>query len=85
MSCFAALGLTDTATASEVRQAYHDKARLLHPDLGGDPDTFDALRKNYSEALQKLAERKCVTCNGTRKVTHTVGWSSVESRCPTCG
>lgn len=84
MTCFAALGLTDTATVSEVRFAYHAKARELHPDLGGDPDKFDVLRKHYSEALQKIAERKCATCNGTRKVTHTVGWSSVESRCPTC-
>ncbi len=86
MSCFAALGLTDDATLIEVRQAYHDKARLLHPDAGIEVDcgAFAQLRENYAACIHAIETRKCPTCKGTRKVTHTVGWSSVESRCPSC-
>lgn len=85
MSVFALLGLTDDATIAEVRQAYHNKARLLHPDLGGDPAEFAALRDAYADCVKAVENRKCVTCNGTKKVTHTVGWSSIETKCPTCG
>lgn len=84
MSSFALLGLTDDATIAEVRQAYHNKARLLHPDLGGDPTAFAELRAAYDECAVAIQKRVCPTCNGTKKVTHTVGWSSVETRCPTC-
>lgn len=85
MSCFAALGLAGTATIGEVRFAYHKLARELHPDLGGDPARFAELRDNYSACVNAVNARLCPTCNGTKKVSHTVGWSSVETRCPTCG
>lgn len=84
MSAFAALGLSDSATIDEVRFAYHNKARELHPDLGGDPAEFAALREAYAACVNAVHARKCPTCHGTKKITHTVGWSSVETRCPTC-
>jgi hypothetical protein len=85
MECFAALGLADTATAVEVRFAYHNMARELHPDGGGNAEAFTALRENYAKAMREVSARKCVTCGGKKRVTYRVGWSSVEVRCPTCG
>lgn len=85
MSTFAALGLSDDATLAEVKRAYHDRARLLHPDLGGDPVEFDQLRQAYAACVTAIHARKCPTCHGTGKVVHVSGWSSVETKCPTCG
>lgn len=44
---YRALGLKQTATQEEVRAAYRDMARKHHPDKGGDPAKFDAVRKAY--------------------------------------
>lgn len=86
MTCpFAALGLEPTATPEEVKQAFRTKARLLHPDLGGDADQFDALRALYNEALHIATTRPCPECGGSKKITRTVGWSSIQLTCPRCG
>lgn len=82
---FARLGLTDTASADEVKAAWRTLARSLHPDLGGDPVSFDEGHQNYKAALQAVAARKCPNCHGTKRVTHTVGWTTVSTSCPTCG
>lgn len=84
-TALAALGLTDTATAEEVKQAFRDKARLLHPDLGGDAAEFDAFKQNYNEALHEVLHRPCPTCGGKRRVNITVGWRTVQLPCPQCG
>ena len=82
---FAALGLEPTATSDEVKQAYRNKARLLHPDLGGDPAEFAALNASYKEALHVALHRPCPECGGSKKITKTVGWSSIQLTCPRCG
>jgi len=40
---FAALGLPATASPEQVKAAYRAAARRLHPDAGGDDDSFRAL------------------------------------------
>ncbi|HEU4964296.1 MAG TPA: DnaJ domain-containing protein [Bacilli bacterium] len=41
------LGLTGSATWDEVRKAYRDLAAKHHPDQGGDPGLFKAIRQAY--------------------------------------
>jgi DnaJ-class molecular chaperone len=84
MSAFAALGLSDSASLEDVKLAYRDRARQLHPDLGGDPMEFEALTAIYNEAKQEVLARKCPTCHGTGKVQHSHGFTTVDMPCPTC-
>ena len=85
MSAFAALGLSDSASLEEVKLAYRNRARELHPDLGGDPMEFEALTAIYNEAKNAVLSRKCPTCGGTGKVQHTHGFNTINMPCPTCG
>lgn len=48
---FAVLGLQPTATPDEVKAAYRAAARRVHPDVGGDEETFRALRRASDEAM----------------------------------
>ncbi len=51
-ACLRQLGLQLPCTEADVRHAYRRLARALHPDAGGDPRTFMALRVAYEEALR---------------------------------
>jgi len=44
---YAVLGVSESATQDEIRRAYRRRAKVLHPDKGGDPDEFDHLRQAY--------------------------------------
>lgn len=44
---YADLGLTNKATQEQIRQAWRAKAVSLHPDRGGDPETFRHTRIAY--------------------------------------
>jgi DnaJ domain len=44
------IGVESGATEEEIESAYRKKAKLLHPDLGGDPDAF----KRLVDARNKL-------------------------------
>lgn len=46
--CYKLLGLTPSASWEEVERAYRQKAKLHHPDHGGDGDTMQALNDAYS-------------------------------------
>lgn len=50
---FAALGLTAGATASEVREAYRERVKTVHPDHGGDIESFRRLREAYTVARER--------------------------------
>lgn len=42
----ALLGLGGTATAAEIRRAYHERCKLRHPDLAGaTPENAEAMRR----------------------------------------
>jgi len=45
------LGLSSDATPSQIKQAYHTKARTMHPNKGGNTEKFQNLQKAYT-ALQ---------------------------------
>lgn len=44
------LGVKPGATEAEIEASYRQKAKLLHPDLGGDPESF----RRITEARAKL-------------------------------
>jgi hypothetical protein len=52
--CFKILGIKPPATAGQVKAAYRDEAKELHPDRGGDAAKFHELQEAYEQAL-KLA------------------------------
>jgi hypothetical protein len=45
------LGVAQTASELEIRNAYRALARVHHPDAGGDPAEFQRLRRAYDEAV----------------------------------
>ena len=49
---FAELGLRRTATPEEVRSAYRDRVKQVHPDHGGDEEEFKRVREAYTLAKQ---------------------------------
>jgi len=55
--CFRMLGLSPSATMEEIEKAYRRKARIHHPDHGGDEDTMRALNEAYN-MIKKNRGRK---------------------------
>jgi hypothetical protein len=49
---FDVLGLPPTASPEQVKAAYRAAARRLHPDAGGDEESFRTLRQAADEALR---------------------------------
>ena len=45
---FRLLGLSPSASWEEIERAYRQKAKIHHPDRGGDEDTMRALNEAYS-------------------------------------
>lgn len=56
MSHYDTMGLSVSATHSEIRDRYLELARLVHPDSGGDPYQFQILSDAYL-VLGQPAER----------------------------
>ncbi|GGN86661.1 MULTISPECIES: J domain-containing protein [Haloarcula] len=52
LQAFAELGLRQTATLSEVKSAYRDRVKEVHPDHGGDEEEFKRVREAYTMAKQ---------------------------------
>lgn len=52
---FATLGLQPTASEDEVKAAYRERIKEVHPDHGGDRETFEAVREAYAAARQDTA------------------------------
>jgi len=42
------LGLSSYATQSQIKKAYHTKARTMHPNKGGHTEKFQNLQKAYT-------------------------------------
>lgn len=47
------LGLEPKATLVQIRAAFRQRALITHPDRGGDPEAFRALRAAYDEAVAR--------------------------------
>lgn len=52
--CYEVLGLTPSATKDEVLSAYREKAKLYHPDVGGDKHFFSILTKAKNKILETI-------------------------------
>lgn len=81
---FELLGLPEDATEAQVKEAWREQARLLHPDLGGDPEVFQKTHEAYTQALSRVSSRPCPTCEGRGFVQHVHGFYSLKMVCPTC-
>lgn len=55
--CYRVLGLSSSATWEEIEQAYRRKAKILHPDHGGDEYAMSKLNAAYLQ-LRRLKGRK---------------------------
>lgn len=82
---FYLLGLTPDATPEQVKAAYHERARILHPDAGGDAGQFAELVLAYQRCLAHAeAPKPCPDCLGLGKKRRTVGYFGIDVVCPTC-
>jgi hypothetical protein len=52
-AAFETLGLPAGASTEEVREAYREKVKEVHPDHGGDGDEFKRIREAYTAAKQQ--------------------------------
>ena len=52
-SAFAALGLAAGASEAAVREAYRERVKGVHPDHGGDVESFRRLREAYTVARER--------------------------------
>ena len=53
-SCVAALGLQMPCTAEQIKEAYREKVKQLHPDRGGDMRRFLRLQSQFEDALRVI-------------------------------
>jgi len=80
---FTILGLTPSASPSDVKLAWRKLSTLYHPDKpGGDPVKFDSVQKAYELAMNHA--KVCKVCKGTRTVKFTQGFYSINRRCTSC-
>lgn len=55
---FRFLGFTDIpAGPEEVKERYRQKAKIMHPDVGGDEEDFKALQRQAEAALKYFGEK----------------------------
>jgi hypothetical protein len=54
--CVAALGLRMPCTEEELKTAYRQRVKQLHPDHGGDQRRFMLLQSQFEEALRIVTE-----------------------------
>lgn len=55
--CYRILGLSPSATWDEIERAYRQKAKIHHPDHGGDEDAMRTLNEAYSR-LRRIKSPK---------------------------
>ena len=56
VAAYRELGLSTSATLTEVKGAYRHRVKEVHPDHGGDEDEFKRVREAYTRAKQHAAE-----------------------------
>jgi DnaJ-class molecular chaperone len=58
MSLYQTLGISKDATKDEIKKAYRKLSKTMHPDVGGDEESFDELKQAYDvlmdDNLRKL-------------------------------
>jgi hypothetical protein len=82
---FERLGVGKNPTIDEVKKAWRELAKTLHPDHGGDAAEFHRMNHIYQQALRVASLPKvCVICKGTKKINKTVGFHTLKIPCPLC-
>jgi DnaJ-class molecular chaperone len=81
---FALLGLLETASVAEVKVRWRELAFRHHPDQGGDPGTFDEMRKAYTQAMQIAENRPCPTCGGKGYILRGGAFGQLREVCKEC-
>lgn len=56
--CLAVLGLRVPCSEEDLKRAYRQKVKKLHPDRGGDQRRFLQLQAQFEEALRWLADNR---------------------------
>lgn len=51
-AALAVLGLPSNATEQQIKEAYREKVKTVHPDMGGDPESFKRVREAYAIARE---------------------------------
>ncbi|MBL7645093.1 MAG: J domain-containing protein [Candidatus Hydrogenedentes bacterium] len=54
--CYRMLGISPSSSWDEIERAYKRKAKIHHPDLGGDEDMMRALNEAYNR-LKRTRKR----------------------------
>lgn len=84
--CMEALGMPRYATESEVRKAYKERVRQVHPDKGGDPETFQNIQRAYERLVRKWdqdrLERKKVQERIAAKAKRRIETRELEKKEP---
>ena len=57
MNYYQILGISQNATADEIRSAYKHMAKKHHPDMGGDSESFIRVQEAY-ETLSNMSKRQ---------------------------
>lgn len=55
---YTALGIAQTATAAEIKEAYRKLSEIHHPDRGGDPERFKLITAAFTAAKNIAARRR---------------------------
>jgi hypothetical protein len=81
---FATLGLTNSASAADVRCARRDLARSLHPDAGGDAAAMQEVNAAAAEALRIIATPEVTEDIQTPAATtpHETEWTATTRDFP---
>lgn len=53
-AAFDILGLPPSATSEEIKNAYRDRIKEVHPDHGGDKEAFQRVREAYMMARRRI-------------------------------
>lgn len=56
--CLAVFGLQLPCTEEDLKSAYREKVKLLHPDRGGDKRRFLVLQAQFNEAMKQIGEMR---------------------------
>jgi len=83
-TAFELLSLPHTATPAEVKARWRELALTAHPDQGGDPEEFTALRSAYNDAYEAALLTPCPECNGTGAAHASGGFFTAQLPCPEC-
>ena len=57
MDPYDTLGVPRCCTSEELQEAFRAKARLAHPDRGGEPGDFIRLRQAFDQIRKELERR----------------------------